>query len=71
MRQSNMELLIKANTKNAQINSSGQKGNIVFRRILMFSTNILIYIFNNNQFPSFTFYDPHKKTHGVRGLIKH
>ena len=26
---------------------------------------------NTNQFPSFTFFGPHTKPHGVRGFIKH
>ena len=56
--------------KKEQLNESGKKWNIMFRRMPMLRTNTWR-CFYTNQFSSLPFCGPHTKPHGVRGLSKH
>ena len=50
MRHSNMQVLIKENAEKVQLEKSGHNGNIMFRRILMLRTNMLIFFSIQNNF---------------------
>ena len=58
------------NYKNVQLNENIQKGNIISRMILVLRTNILGFFVIQIPPPSMPFCGPHKKSQGVRGLIK-
>ena len=57
--------------KNGQVNESGQKGDIMFRMMLMSRIKMLKCFVIQTSFYKLTFCGPHKIPHGIRGLIKH